>query len=616
MLPVLILILHNNCIIKEENLMKQGNLDRWINLEKCTNLLFFSELVNELLFDYSIPSNRVGTLNTHYLCLDAINTINTIESSGVPEGTLKPIVEELYSSLLKDPVYEGESDNPLIYFVKCQKDKYRKTSNTAELNYEEQKKTIQALYTRFFCEQKYYEKLKTYICQIVKDNKESEQRKLFRLTKAILTELINIGYDSRYIFSVMRKLFWESEEDVKSPEDIEKFFSYFTLEKKDYRVVLKVNKTKMDKIVENIDGLSFENLEPKSEDIIEKRFLKNKKNDGHLVLKVTDLDPYIAKKHAIKMINTNSSFYRMMDHDYRYDVSNAQCGVYEGDSFIFIPTEKGAVEHSKKPSKVQIKNYLDVSDDAIEKLATNRSIEDALSIISAVQFHSHALDSKSQENQLLDFWAIFESVLDISNKHTSDRINQVCIHLIPILKRKYVYSLILQLSEDIKNFDEEYYNMIMRGCDSEIDKTARLFKIISLPNLIEERNELCDKCKKFPLLKERIEYYTETFCTLKSTYEFVEKHAQRVKWQIMRIYRNRNLIIHNGHSMPYLTLLIENLHSYVDDFLEYTVQNMAKGHTINSMCQNLFAKECEWLADFSNKKNNYDEEKVQRILEF
>lgn len=172
MLPVLILILHNNCIIKEENLMKQGNLDRWINLEKCTNLLFFSELVNELLFDYSIPSNRVGTLNTHYLCLDGINTINTIESSGVPEGTLKPIVEELYSSLLKDPVYEGESDNPLIYFVKCQKDKYRKTSNTAELNYEEQKKTIQALYTRFFCEQKYYEKLKTYICQIVKDNKE------------------------------------------------------------------------------------------------------------------------------------------------------------------------------------------------------------------------------------------------------------------------------------------------------------------------------------------------------------------------------------------------------------------------------------------------------------
>lgn len=596
--------------------MKQGNLDKWNNLEECTNLLLFSELVNELLFDYSIPSNRVGTLNAHYLCLDAMNTISTIEYNGVPEGTLKPIVEELYSALLKDPIYEGEKDNPLNYFVKYQNDKYRKTTNPTELNYEEQKKTVKALDTRFFCEHEYYEKLRACICQIVKDNKESEQRKLFRLTKALLTELINIGYDSRYIYSVMKTLFWEPVENVQSPEEIEKFFSYFSLERVDYSVVLKVNKIKMAKIVENIEDLSFEELKTKSEDILEKRFLKKKKNEEHLVLKVKDLDPYTAAKHAIRIINTNSSFYRMMDHDYRYEVSNVQCGVYEEASFVYIPTEKSAVEHSKKPSKTQIKNYLNVSDQAIERLATNKSIEDALSIISAVQFHSHALDSKSQENQLLDFWAIFESVLDISNKHTSDRINQVCIHLIPILKRRYVYSLILQLCEDIKNFDEEYYVRVTQGCVSEMDKVVKIFKIISLPNQEENRNELCDKCKEFPLLKERIEYYAETFLTLKSTYEFVEKHAERVKWQIMRIYRNRNLIIHNGDSMPYLTLLIENLHSYVDDFLEYTVQNMADGHTINSMCQSLFAKECEWLADFANKKENFDEEKVQRILQF
>lgn len=405
--------------------------------------------------------------------------------------------------------------------------------------------------TRFFCEHEYYEKLRACICQIVKDNKESEQRKLFRLTKALLTELINIGYDSRYIYSVMKTLFWEPVENVQSPEEIEKFFSYFSLERVDYSVVLKVNKIKMAKIVENIEDLSFEELKTKSEDILEKRFLKKKKNEGHLVLKVKDLDPYTAAKHAIRIINTNSSFYRMMDHDYRYEVSNVQCGVYEEASFVYIPTEKSAVEHSKKPSKTQIKNYLNVSDQAIERLATNKSIEDALSIISAVQFHSHALDSKSQENQLLDFWAIFESVLDISNKHTSDRINQVCIHLIPILKRRYVYSLILQLCEDIKNFDEEYYVRVTQGCVSEMDKVVKIFKIISLPDQEENRNELCDKCKEFPLLKERIEYYAETFLTLKSTYEFVEKHAERVKWQIMRIYRNRNLIIHNGDSMPY-----------------------------------------------------------------
>ena len=36
--------------------MKKGNLEKWTKIEKCKNLLFFSQLVNELLFDYSIPS--------------------------------------------------------------------------------------------------------------------------------------------------------------------------------------------------------------------------------------------------------------------------------------------------------------------------------------------------------------------------------------------------------------------------------------------------------------------------------------------------------------------------------------------------------------------------------
>ena len=111
-----------------------------------------------------------------------------------------------------------------------------------------------------------------------------------------------------------------------------------------------------------------------------------------------------------------------------------------------------------------------------------------------------------------------------------------------------------------------------------------------------------------------MEYYAKMFRTPFQVYEFVEKHAECVKWQIMRIYRNRNLIVHNGDTMPYVDLLIENLHSYVDDFLTYTTHNLAKGHTINSMCQELFAKECEWIADFSNKKAEMNLDMVMKML--
>ena len=103
--------------------MKRGNLEKWSDIVACNNLLFFSQLVNELLFDYSIPSNRISTLNSHFLCLDALSAIEGIDEHGVPEGTLKPIMEELYSEIKKDPVFSA-TDTPLDFFVKYQKDKY------------------------------------------------------------------------------------------------------------------------------------------------------------------------------------------------------------------------------------------------------------------------------------------------------------------------------------------------------------------------------------------------------------------------------------------------------------------------------------------------------------
>ena len=121
-------------------------------------------------------------------------------------------------------------------------------------------------------------------------------------------------------------------------------------------------------------------------------------------------------------------------------------------------------------------------------------------------------------------------------------------------------------------------------------------------------------CDDFPLLRERIDYYYNTLGTPAKVHAFVEKHADRVRWQIMRIYRNRNLIIHNGRKMPYLPLLIENLHSYVDDFITYIIHSMAKGKDINAMCQELFVKECKWNSTLLRNKEAITEEQIKYIL--
>lgn len=220
--------------------MKVGNLDKWGDIPKCVNLLFFSQLVNELLFDYSIPSNRVSTLNSHYLCLDAIAVILGIEKGDVREAALSPIVEELKASLEKDVVFANSFHmRPISYYVKYVGKKYCECKDEPNLNYRTSKQIVEALNTRFFSGMSYYNSLKEKIVDVVIGNLKTDQKDLFQLTKSLLTELINAGYSLEYIRYVMNRLFWNPSEPVLTPDRILLFFEYLSFEPKIVKPFLK-----------------------------------------------------------------------------------------------------------------------------------------------------------------------------------------------------------------------------------------------------------------------------------------------------------------------------------------------------------------------------------------
>lgn len=69
--------------------------------------------------------------------------------------------------------------------------------------------------------------LHTQISDLIIKNEESDQPKLFRLIKSLLTELVNLGYSQTYIYKVMTTLFWKPQNPVISPIIINDFFQKF-----------------------------------------------------------------------------------------------------------------------------------------------------------------------------------------------------------------------------------------------------------------------------------------------------------------------------------------------------------------------------------------------------
>ena len=75
--------------------MKYPNLNKWKYNPRLEGLLFFAQLVEELLFDYTIDVYKVPAMNSHGLSDELCQTISEVESGAIKLGAIKPIKEEL-----------------------------------------------------------------------------------------------------------------------------------------------------------------------------------------------------------------------------------------------------------------------------------------------------------------------------------------------------------------------------------------------------------------------------------------------------------------------------------------------------------------------------------------
>ena len=90
--------------------------------------------------------------------------------------------------------------------------------------------------------------------------------------------------------------------------------------------------------------------------------------------------------------------------------------------------------------------------------------------------------------------------------------------------------------------------------------------------------------KDFHLLNDRLKYFNELFLSKEKIANTIINHTERLQWQIRRIYRARNLIVHTGNTPSYTATLIEHIHSYLDIILETLIQLSSK-NKINSVGQ-------------------------------
>lgn len=537
------------------------SVNRWNDCEidsKWKGLRFFVQLAEELLFYFSHDSFKVPTLNFHYLCIEALSIIDEIENGVLDKGNIIPILQELLDSFKQDPIIDSfyGSDINILFTQKDTNGEYKPVlkeimqNPTSDLSIQRVKKCLLFLQDDLGRKSRYYYKGISEIKNLIQKQEPDylELVQLKQYTRIVLTELINKGYSQEYIYTSILNVFFQKGSTTSAPTVLfEQFASCFPLKDREYIIYLPLSNGKIKEELSHYTGFAI------AENIFEMF-----ENNCSYVIKLNNnaMDPEEAKNQSIALIEFCLSVSQYCQH------SNSTCSFKCAE---VVDAETHQVYKLKSLSQpIFREKRLPV--DARRLLNTCFRLKSGA--FTAIGLHASAFQTKDYKNQLLNLWTAMEVLIPVERNGNQSRINQIANSVSTILSSSYICTLLTQLDKQLGEALGEQYENVLHQVDICNERTYKLLAVLVLQDYTATYDTILALLGFAPLISFRLQQYKGILSVGAILKDFYIQHSKRVSWQIMRIYRNRNMIVHNGDTFPFLEVILQNLHFYIDSIID------------------------------------------------
>jgi hypothetical protein len=529
-------------------------LAKWDNPAESTGLIFFAQLMEELVFTFSHNTYKPSITHTGILCTEAKSTIEEVEQGNIKAPNIGHVASELCNNLQKDLTAQLLCPLPVPTVIK--KLKNPKTS-------QQEIKSIVEILINQLSPSKYKEKNEKLLSDEIKNN--AHTAKIRALTRTYITTLLAIGYHPRYIETTTLDFFHYGNNRISGPEAIDEFIEIFKAKQQTYSATFKASRI-FNSILDTCKKFDIV-ISDEIQAPLPNNFSARTNSEVYATIQnINGFDPFSVRESAERRIKLTSTLLTLFHHK--------ETPSWSRDCIISTP---------EKPMRI-IKNTINPmhkcadskQESASKKLSmfmSNFSLERSSfsKFIRSAQLHSMALESDAEENQLLNLWISLESLIPTETKDSDTaNIEHISKSVIPFLNIGYIESLINNLVRDILNWNPKAAKVSFKNVPGK-KFTERLIKILSQPEYAENLKNIEDNLRDFHLLKDRVDYFKDLLSSPKKILTALENHEERLTWQIRRIYRARNIIVHSGLTPPYTKQLIEHTHDYLDIILDNLV---------------------------------------------
>lgn len=588
--------------------MRKPYLKKWSNLENTSSLLLFAQALYEMLFHHTMDSFKAPALNVHSSLFELVHLSSLVASDKVKKGALTPIISELCYHLNNDVVISKALDQEIKVAIATLQNKDSTPRDIYKLS-----RALEKIISEF-----YWKSIKSSIVEEV--NKSCNAKEIILLAQAFCTEAEIQGYSRSYIYNMVRLFFFIDKKNhplIDSTDVIVDFLGFFDNKVRKWTAVYRASNNFLaySKYAESY-GMIISNEAPDIADCDNKRINEFVSMDGmpaYLYFNDEEAcDPEAARTSCELMLGLFCDAASYHDHLIKLDYSDTCLIKDDGSKWICL---------SERPNPMLLgerikKKTIDKDYERTNEILSGRHFPDQSmrAFGKALDMHRAALQSINPENQLLDLWAALEGFIPSSDGRL-DRVVHYTNQILPSLTLSYNEKIFKYLAKSLYIAGKEVRSFVdeIDGFDCFFNKVVFL---ISTEDMTDKRSELYALLGSHPLLRNRCFSCSEAFHSNKSVLKMLKTHRMKVTWHFSRIYSTRNQIIHNADSLPYLSTLVENLHSYVDILLKEVSDvavSSARMMTISDALEILIIQEKSYLNSLelgsreSCAKSNYHE---------
>lgn len=560
--------------------------ENW-NVKDLEGMLFFVQRLQELSYDQSdFLEKSLSTPAARIVkeCLDALD----LEEEGIIKGAeaeLQILREELKEKIYRDPIAKT--------LLGDKKERYISILDTG--TGKDLRNTLQLMGLKLSAD-RYWDLLKQQISETV--NKPREKDNILLLADTCFEFLTLYGYEKGTVYHLIKSTFFNKKgTKINELSQLETFLEVFDLKKLRFDVYFVCSNLfkEISDSCENFGLELIEDKEPEYNSGLETKFFRNPGNRKSFIKceGVLALDYLHAMRVASEKVSLISDLFVLFHHKKKPWFSK-YCLVYNHNkeqvlrlSSSVNPMSKlneADIEHAKLFLPVFLKEF-SLNPESFKRFTRG------------VELHALSLETDEVSSQILNLWICLEALL-ITGKGTHISTVEKSIKL--IVSNYYLKERLTNLHDLLHKWNSVKFSEVVEKLPLEWqdDDELSALALVGLKEYESLAMELLAEMGDYPLLRYKFMRLVREYQKPK-TLEDLKNHIEKIaSYDIRRIYRTRNKIVHQGVLDNKSETIVSVAHYYLDTVMNAIVYNRLVHEDINSIEnflfeQNLFKAEHE-----------------------